>query len=454
VSAARGARAGRAAGRAGRVAAVLAAALAAAAGCARPRYLGTEVPAPCTARDVEGCLGWMMERDLAAVELGLYEDARLRDYVQGVVDRLARASRRDRPDRPDRPPRVLIADQSETYATAGRRIIVARTTIEKLGSEAELAGILAHELAHIEARHVMVSLFGRPPEGDPLADRRDAEAVADERAVWLLERAGYAPAAMGRALHAVLEGEDPEHPPPAERIARVDALAGGRGGFEGRAELLAHVEGMVIGRDPRLGQRVDDTWVVPALGLALELEAADVVRAAGELLALRRGDTKILAYAVGAPWARELVATLEEPRAAATPLGRATAGTVPAAAVRSSDESPLGKLARAIRGTHPQPPARAHVAILERPGGALVLELDDPRGDVPRLALRAPTEAELVRTRPRRIAIERAARAGTIGALGACAGRLLDDPDRRVAAGDPIKCADRPARRSPLLALP
>ena len=439
-------------------AAALAATLAAVAGgCARPRYLGTEVPAPCTARDIEGCLGWMMERDLAAVELGLYEDARLRGYVQSVVDRLARAARIARP------PRVLIADQSETYATAGRRIVVARTTIERLGSEAELAGVLAHELAHIEARHVMVSLFGRPPDGDPLADRRDSEAVADERAVWLLERAGYAPTAMGRALRAVLEGEDPEHPPRQERFARVDALAAGRGGFEGRAELLRAVEGMVIGRDPRLGQRVEDAWVVPALGVALELGTGDAVRASGELLALRRGDTAILAYAIGAPWARELLATLEAPRAAETPLGHATMGTVPAAAVRTSDESPLGKLARAVRATHPQPPARARVAILERPAGALVIEIEagaeteaaDPAAvGWPRLPLRAPTEAELLRTQPRRIALERAAAAGTLADLGACPGRLLDDPARRVAAGEPIKCADRPARRSPLLALP
>jgi hypothetical protein len=427
-----------------RAAGLVAATLALGAGCGRPRYLGTEVPAPCTARDVEGCLGWMMERDLAAVELGIYDDARLRGYVQGIASRLARASRLPRA------PRVLIAEQSETYATAGRRIVVARTTIEELGSEAELAGILAHELAHIEARHVMVSLFGRPPDDDPLASRRDSEAVADERAVWLLERAGYAPTAMGRALRAVLEAEDPDHPPRAERIARVDALAGGRAGFEGRAALLRQIDGMVIGRDPRLGRRVGDAWIVPALGVALDLDADDAVRSAGELLALRRGDAGIVAYAIGAPWARELVATLEGAKVAALPLGRTTAGTVPATSVRNPDDSPLGKLTRAIRGTRPQPPAGARVAILERPGGALVIELEARGGDLPRLPLRAPTEAELARARPRRIAIERAAAAGTLADLGACPGRLLDDPARRVAAGDPIKCADRPARRSPL----
>ena len=41
--------------------------------------------------------------------------------------------------------------------------------------------------------------FGRPAD-EGFVNRRDAEAIADERAVWLLERAGYAPTAMGSAI--------------------------------------------------------------------------------------------------------------------------------------------------------------------------------------------------------------------------------------------------------------
>jgi hypothetical protein len=191
--------------------------------------------------------------------------------------------------------------------------------------------------------------------------------------------------------------------------------------------------------------------VGPALGVALDLEGDDVVRSSGEVLVLRRGAATLVAYAIGAPWARELIAALDDRAAARIALGRVTTGRVPAATVRNADDSPLGKLARAVRGTRPQPAAGGRVAILERPGGALVLELG---GDgVPRLPLRAPTEPELVRTRPRRIVIERAAAAGTLAELGACRGRLLDDPAREVAAGDPIKCADRPVKSSPLLAL-
>lgn len=397
-----------------------------------PTYLGTEVPRSCTTRDAEGCLGWMMERDLLAAELAIYDDAALRGYVQRIVERLARAATLGAT------PRIMIADHDETYATAGRRIVISRTTIEKLETEAELAGILAHELAHIEARHVMVTLFGRP-ESDTAAHRRDAEAIADERAVVLLERAGYAPSAMATALAAVLTTDDDDHPPRAERIARVAQLAGGRGGFEGRADFYANVDRMVAGRDTRLGTRVGDAWVVPALGVALDLLATDRVLSAHDILVLRRGRATLLAYAVGAPWARELAASLAGGGdVARTRLGRMARGTMASVPSRS-DDSPLGKLARAIRDTLPQPTPGTRVAIVERPRGALVVELGG--NGKPGLHLRAATADELAAARPNRIAVEHAAAPGTLSALGVCRGRLLERTDRRVQAGDPIKCA-------------
>ena len=417
----------------------LAAALLGLAACARPSYLGSSLPKPCTARDVEGCLGWMVERDLADAELELYDDTALRDYVQGVADRLARGSNLARA------PRIVIADRDGTYATSGSRIVIARPTIERLDSEAELAGVVAHELAHIEGHHAVVSLFGPPPDDDDPTPRRDVEAVADERAVALLERAGYAPSAMARALRAVLDTEDDEHPLRADRIARVAVMAGGRPGFEGRAELLAHLEHMVVGRDARLGRRVGDAWVVAALGLAVDLEAGDVVREATDVLVLRRDGGTLAVYAIGAPWARELASSLEGRASDARPLGRVTVGVVGIVGIVGNrgdrDDTPLGKLARAVRNTLPQPAAGTRVAIVERPRGALVIEL----GGQPlrELGLRDATPDELTATEPARIQIERAGRAGTVAQSLVCDGRLLDNPRRRVAAGDPVKCSDR-----------
>lgn len=411
----------------------LAAVLLGMAACAEPSYLGATLPQPCTGRDVEACLGWMVERDLAEAELELYDDTALRDYVQSVADRLARGSHLPQA------PRIVIADRDGTYATSGSRIVVARPTIERLASEAELAGVVAHELAHIEGHHAVVSLFGPPPDDEGPVPRRDVEAVADERAVALLERAGYAPSAMARALRAVLDTEDDEHPLRADRIARVAVMAGDRPGFEGRAELLARLEHMVVGRDARLGRRVRDAWVIAALGLAIDLDVGDVIREATDVLALRRARATLAVYAIGAPWARELASSLDDRASDTRPLGQVTIGIVANPAER--DDTPLGKLARAVRSTLPQPAVGTRVAIVERPRGALVIELGGHT--LPELGLRKATPEELAATEPARIVIEHAWRAGTVAQALICEGRLLDDPRRRVAAGDPIKCADR-----------
>jgi hypothetical protein len=416
------------------------------AACAQPRYLGAKVPKPCTAGDAESCLGWMAERELAAAELDLDDDdddAALRRYVQQIANRLTRASLLDRS------PRMVISDHEDTYATSGHRIVIARRTIEQLGSEAELAGVIAHELAHVEGRHGVVSLFGRPPD-EGFVHRRDAEAVADERAVWLLERAGYAPAAMATALRAVLEAEDEEHPLRADRIARVTVLAGGPGGFVGRDELLRAVANMVVGRDPRLGRRHGGAWVVAALGLAFQLEDTDLVRVDSDILAIQRERATVLAYAVGAPWGRELAATLENRERVVSDLGTVTLGTIPYNAPR--DDSPLGKLARAVRRSLPQPAPGTRAAILVRPRGALVIEITGRTA--PALALRSATDHELASAEPARLVVAHAPRAGMISELGVCA-HLVDDPDRVVRAGEPIKCAESAGdRRAPRAAAP
>jgi hypothetical protein len=357
-------------------------------------YLGEALPAACAARDVEACLGWMTERNLAA-ELDLYADPALRAYVQAVVDRLARGARLARA------PRVVIADHDGTYSTAGSRIVIARQALLRLASEAELAGVLAHELAHLEGHHAAISLFGPPPDDDAVIARRDAEAIADERAVVLIERAGYAPTAMVRALRAVLDAEDDDHPLRADRIARVRVLAGDRPGVEGRRAYLAALAHVIAGRDTRLGHRVDGAWVIAALGLAFDLAPGDVIRGAQDGLVIRRAGAALALYPIGAAWARELAGALVERAAPPSPLGALTIGRVATAApAMPADDAPLARLARAAHASLPAPPAGAHVAILERAAGALVIELAG--APVTALGVRLATAAELAAAEPPR----------------------------------------------------
>ena len=412
-----------------------------------PRYLGAQLPDAC-ANDAEACAGWLAERDLDAGNLDVYPDAALRRYVQSVADRLARGTRLAHP------PRVVISDHDGTYAAFGDRIVIGRMAIEKLGSEAELAAIVAHELVHVEGRHATVSLFG--PEADErwLATRRDAEAIADERAVTLLERAGYAPAAMQHALEAELDPDDDatddEHPPRAVRLAHVEQLAGGRiDGFDGRSELLDHVRGMIVGRDTRLGARIEDAWVIAALGVAIDLPHRDVVHVDGDAVVLRHAKSSLTAYAIGAPWARELAATLDDRAETDTALGRVTVGTAP---LHARSEAPLARLEQSIHELLPQPSPGTWVVILDRPHGGLVIEVSAKTDPFIRdrwlQGLRAATPAELAAAEPLHLRVVRAPRAGTVAELvQACpdpdAAARLDRADRVLGAGDPIKCTDR-----------
>jgi hypothetical protein len=252
-------------------------------------------------------------------------------------------------------------------------------------------------------------------------------------------------------LRAELEGDDPEHPPRADRLARADALAAGRDeGFEGRAELLRHLDHMVVGRDTRLGVRAGSAWIVAALDIALALPDDDLVRIDGDTLVLRHGRTSLTVYAIGAPWARELASKLDDRAEVGTPLGAISVGVVPVH--ERTDDHPLARLERAVLAVLPQPAPGTRVVIVHRPHGGLVLEVaphaDPAVRDRWLAGLRAATAGELAGAEPPRLQIRTAERDATVGELAAsCANPTaalrLDDPARRVAAGEPFKCTDR-----------
>jgi hypothetical protein len=412
---------------------------------AHPTYLGAELPSTCATGDVERCAGWMAERDLVAGQLNLYDDANLQRYVQGIANRLSRGANIAQP------PRVVIGDHDSTYAAFGERIVVGRMSIERLASEAELAAVVAHELVHIEGRHTAVSLFAPDADAAWLAARRDAEAVADERAVALLEHAGYMPSAITRALSATLEGDDEEHPPREERLASVGALAAGRThGFEGRAEYLRVVEDMIVGPNTRLGTRVEDTWVIALLGIAIDLRARDIVHVDGNALVLRNGKARFTAYPIGVVWARELARELDDRATAKTGLGPLTVGIAPRRNLRG--DSDVDKLQHALRNLLPQPAPGTWIVVLERSRGGLVIEISAGTDNFIRnrwlASLRAASTAEIAAAEPPHVVLHYATRAARIGELvSMCpdseAALRLDDPDRKLAGGEPFKCTDR-----------
>lgn len=191
-------------------------------------------------------------------------DPALSAYVQRVGMKLAKAS-----DAPDLPYAFVIINSSDlnAWALPGGKIAINRGLLAALDSEAQLAAVLAHEIAHVTKRHSArmqkkaegVSLLGtliglgvgmKAPEYRDLAMQgastlaygaqanysRDHELQADKAGMKTMSRAGYDPQAavalqeiflresQGRKSDAI-SGFFASHPPSQERITENRATA-------------------------------------------------------------------------------------------------------------------------------------------------------------------------------------------------------------------------------------
>lgn len=157
-------------------------------------------------------------REVAGRMLGaapLVNDPALQGYVNRVGRWIASQS-----ERPDLPWRFAIIDTASinAFAAPGGYVLVTRGLYEILDSEAQLAGVLAHEIAHIVRRHnvTVMQKSAALSAGAQLAQRdnrsallnnmigsgaevfargldKSAEHEADAMGVVLAARAGYNP---------------------------------------------------------------------------------------------------------------------------------------------------------------------------------------------------------------------------------------------------------------------
>src|SRR5688572_27045840 len=135
---------------------------------------------------------------------GIDNDAKLAQYVNLVGLTVATAS--DQPDR-DFTFGVLNTDAVGTFSAPGGYVLVTRGAIQRMQDEAELAGALAHELAHLHERDQLVALRDtvRLDDLDKVARSNDRSAKFDAVADGVVEvvtRKGY-----GSAREAEAEGK-------------------------------------------------------------------------------------------------------------------------------------------------------------------------------------------------------------------------------------------------------
>jgi predicted Zn-dependent protease len=136
------------------------------------------------------CVGFVLDQFFMSALFRPYGDPLLAFYVGRVGRRIA--AHAGRPDL-DFHFRVLSDPEPQGYAILGGFVYVTTGALGRLRSEAELAALLAHEVAHVALDHgdELLEIDGGDLFSDPaaarrrLAHERDDEIQADERAVAL-----------------------------------------------------------------------------------------------------------------------------------------------------------------------------------------------------------------------------------------------------------------------------
>jgi predicted Zn-dependent protease len=203
---------------------------------------------PALTTEEESALGWLASAPLAA-RLGgtLGDDDALVRRVRTLGARLAAT-----PTAKASPWRFAfdVVDDSSAIALAlpGGQVILSRRMIVIVGDDDELAALLAHQMAHVLARHAAPAMAADPrarpllvtldaPALDVAAAQRaalaiveqarmddDAEPEADALAALLLVEAGMDGAAGIRVLHALPE-RAPFHGTPGDVELRAQRIA-------------------------------------------------------------------------------------------------------------------------------------------------------------------------------------------------------------------------------------
>jgi len=240
-------------------------------------------------------------------EYGLYDDATLQAYVNSVGQKVARVSHL-----PDLEWHFTIMDDPavNAFAMPGGYIYITRGILAYLNSEAQLAGVLGHEIGHVTRRHTAATMTKQQLFGAGLAlgsivsptfqrysgaaqqalgllflkYSRSDESQADELGVEYATKAGYdsreIPAtyamlkritdASGQRLPGFLE----THPDPGDREKVTTDLAAlavaGKGTLViNQAAHIRHVDGIIFDQDPRQGYFDGDDYFHPTLGFRM-----------------------------------------------------------------------------------------------------------------------------------------------------------------------------------------
>jgi len=237
---------------------------------------------------------------------GLYDDEELTDYITKKGKAMGAISHRPNLEYHFR---VLDSPVINAFAVPGGYIYFTRGILAQFNNEAELAGVLGHEIGHVTARHtvsqqskqqlgqlLLVGGMIASEEFRQFADyamqgmqllflkfSRDAERQSDRLGVEYSTRIGYDSREMANFFNVLnqmqLESESAgvptflsTHPDPADRFENVHRLTEQwqdsipKDNFlVNRNEYLQMIDGIVYGEDPRQGFVENNVFYHPEL---------------------------------------------------------------------------------------------------------------------------------------------------------------------------------------------
>src|SRR5690242_8410413 len=255
----------------------------------------------------EIAMGQGYDKDVIA-SIGLYADTGMQRWIQQFGAQLAATS-----ERPNLPWTFHVVDDPvvNAFAIPGGFIYVTRGILAHLNSEAELAGVVGHEIGHVTARHSVSQMSKQQlaqvglaigsiasPDFERYAGltnaglrvlflkfSRDNESQADHLGLRYMRRADYDAREMPHVFEMLTRvsetqggGRVPEwlatHPNPENRRGRIEQeIASGPQTFAGavvnRDAYLRRLEGFVYGDDPREGYFKGSVFLHPGLRFRL-----------------------------------------------------------------------------------------------------------------------------------------------------------------------------------------
>ncbi len=265
-------------------------------------------------------------------EMGVYDDPELQRYVSDLGMRLAKVSHR-----PDLPWAFTVVDNAaiNAFAAPGGYIYITRGILAYMQDEAELVGVLGHEIGHVTARHAaqqytratggslgLLALGIFVPAARPFGDLastglgllflkygRDDELQSDRLGIEYGAGAGWDPLGVPRFLRTLSRVSEMSergvpnwlstHPEPASRVevARpiAETLSAGRDLTRNREAYERRIDGMVFGDNPKDGIVRGSAFVHPVLRFALEFpEGWEVQNSPSQVMAREPGQQRYM----------------------------------------------------------------------------------------------------------------------------------------------------------------